>query len=252
MPTANGVLVKCHHCGKDIYRPQWWLKRQSLHFCNNACRGAWASTQTGEKAPAYKGAMIHVQCSQCGKQIERDPGKVKRNEHFFCGANCWDEWRKVNMRGENNPNWKEPVKTQCATCGTPIERNQARVGTRERKVHFCCKACKYEWMGKFFSGPTSPNWKGGTLKYYGPNWPEQKRLARERDNNTCQVCGCTRNKNGKELDVHHVKPFRSFNYIPGENENYRQANELTNLVCLCVKCHRKVERGKLPLQTRLV
>mgnify|MGYP000905401927 FL=1 len=247
------VPVQCHWCGKELLRQPSWANRDQRHFCDNTCRGAWQSTQTGEDAPAHKeGTTVQVECSQCGKRIERDRWKIERNDHFFCGADCWDEWRKIHMRGDANPNWKEPVKTKCATCGTPIERDQARVGTESRKVHFCCKACKYKWMGEFLSGPTSPHWKGGHIKYYGPNWPEQQRLARSRDKHTCQVCGRTRKQNGKELDVHHVVPFKSFNYIPGENENYLQANELTNLVCLCMRCHRKVERGKLPLQPRLV
>lgn len=252
MPAANGVLVKCHHCGKDIYRPQWWLKRQSLHFCDNTCRGAWVSTQTGEKAPAYKGTMVQVQCSQCGKDIERDPSKVERNEHFFCGRSCYDEWRKVHMCGDANPHFSPAVQTTCAWCGVAIQRKPSKVGTNKRTRHFCCAAHRAEWLKKTLVGPDSPLWKGGNIKYYGPNWPEQQRLARERDRNTCQVCGRTRKQNGKELDVHHVVPFKSFNYIPGENENYLQANELTNLVCLCMRCHRKVERRKLPLQPRLV
>lgn len=252
MPAANGIWTQCHQCGKAIYRPMWRLRRTERQFCNHACFSEWKKTQTGENANSYKGTQVQVQCSQCGKQIERDPAKVRRNDHFFCGGDCWNEWRKTHMRGENNPNWTEPVKTYCATCGKPVERNPARVGTTERKVHFCCKDCKHKWLTDFMSGPTSPNWKGGVVKYYGPNWHRQKRLARKRDNNTCRVCGATQKKNGKALDVHHVTPFRSFNYVPGENDNYVQANDLGNLVCLCMKCHRKVEHGVIALQPNLL
>lgn len=247
------VEVQCYHCGKTLLRHPYRLKNAKRQFCDNTCRGAWVSTQTGEKAPAYKGTKIGVQCSHCGKQIERSPDKVKRNDHFFCGATCWSEWRKVHMRGENNPNFSTPaIETVCAWCGVPIQRKPWRIGTDERKRHFCCAAHRAEWFKHTLVGPDSPLWKGGHVKYYGPNWNQQKRLARKRDNNTCQVCGRTQKKNGKALDVHHVKPFRSFNYVPGENENYLQANELTNLICLCIRCHRKVEHGKLPLQPRLV
>ena len=34
-------------------------------------------------------------------------------------------------------------------------------------------------------------------------------------------------------DGHNIKPFAIFNYIPEENENYIEANDLDNLVCLC-------------------
>lgn len=182
----------------------------------------------------------------------RDPSKVERNDHFFCHRTCFDMWKKSSMVGENNPNWIEPIKTQCATCGKPVERNPSRVGTTERKVHFCSKTCKHAWMREYMSGPDSPNWKGGSIRYYGPNWHGQKLAARKRDGYCCQICGITQKKNRKSLDVHHIIPFRTFNYIPGENENYLQANELSNLISLCRSCHIQVEAGHIPLQPKLL
>jgi DEAD/DEAH box helicase domain-containing protein len=44
--------------------------------------------------------------------------------------------------------------------------------------------------------------------------------------------------------VHHVIPFRSFGYVPGVNENYRQANALGNLLTLCAACHQRVESSR--------
>ncbi len=249
----GAVEVKCHHCGKTLIRHSRRIENAQRQFCDNVCRGAWQSTQTGEKANAYKGTQVQVQCSQCGKQIERDPGKVKRNKHFFCERDCFDEWRKVNMRGTGNPNFSTPaIDTTCAWCGISIQRKPWRIGINKRTRHFCCAAHRAEWLKKTLAGPDSPHWKGGNIKYYGPNWNDQKRLARKRDRNICRVCGATAKKNGKALDVHHVTPFRSFNYVPGENENYLQANRLENLVCLCVRCHRKVENGNLPLQPNLI
>jgi 5-methylcytosine-specific restriction endonuclease McrA len=246
------VEVQCHHCGKMLIRHSSRLKTAQRQFCDMDCRAAWQSTLRGDETNHYKGTLVHVQCSQCGKDIERTPSKVERNDHFFCGRSCYDEWRKVHMCGDANPHFSPAVQTTCAWCGVAIQRKPSKVGTNKRTRHFCCAAHRAEWLKKTLVGPDSPLWKGGNIKYYGPNWPEQQRLARERDRNTCQVCGRTRKQNGKELDVHHVVPFKSFNYIPGENENYLQANELTNLVCLCMRCHRKVERRKLPLQPRLV
>lgn len=76
---------------------------------------------------------------------------------------------------------------------------------------------------------------------YGPNWPQQRLRARGRDHFCCQVCGISEEQLGRELDVHHVRPFREFGYRPGENEAYRQANALDNLVSLCPPCHRRSE-----------
>jgi DEAD/DEAH box helicase domain-containing protein len=47
--------------------------------------------------------------------------------------------------------------------------------------------------------------------------------------------------------MHHIRPFREFGYVPGQNDHYRQANRLENLVTLCPSCHRRAEAGQ---QTR--
>jgi DEAD/DEAH box helicase domain-containing protein len=85
-------------------------------------------------------------------------------------------------------------------------------------------------------------WQGDPNDY-GPNWPQQRAAARARDGYRCTVCGAPE-RPGHQHDVHHIRPFRSFGYIPGVNENYRQANRLENLRTLCRSCHQKVERSQ--------
>ncbi len=75
----------------------------------------------------------------------------------------------------------------------------------------------------------------------GPNWERQRDLARARDGYACAVCR-TPEPPGRSHDVHHVRPFHTFGWRPGENEAYRQANQLENLVTLCPACHRAAER----------
>ena len=58
---------------------------------------------------------------------------------------------------------------------------------------------------------------------YGPNWEQQRRRALARDEERCTVCGAEA-RPGQGLHVHHVRPFRDFGYLPGENDNFRQAN----------------------------
>lgn len=78
---------------------------------------------------------------------------------------------------------------------------------------------------------------------YGPNWQQQRKLVLARDNYRCQTCGAEA-RPGTGLHVHHKRPFREFNYIPGLNDNYRQANQLDNLITLCPSCHRRAEMGQ--------
>ena len=44
--------------------------------------------------------------------------------------------------------------------------------------------------------------------------------------------------------MHHLTPFRAFGYVPGLNESYKLANDLSNLSTLCRACHRRVEAGR--------
>jgi 5-methylcytosine-specific restriction endonuclease McrA len=87
------------------------------------------------------------------------------------------------------------------------------------------------------SGPNNRNWRGGPLPYYGPNWRQARRNARLRDRYTCQRCGVTEAMLGKQLDVHHIEPFRNFGV-----ERYQEANGTANLISLCPSCHLSIER----------
>ncbi len=76
---------------------------------------------------------------------------------------------------------------------------------------------------------------------YGTNWDRQKRLARQRDNYQCQLCGVPEIEQAHP--VHHKIPFRLF-------MNPQEANRLENLITLCPACHRKVE-GTVHVQSGL-
>jgi len=81
------------------------------------------------------------------------------------------------------------------------------------------------------------------LADYGPSWPKQRRAALERDGHHCRTCGAPE-PTGREHDVHHIRPFREFNYIPGETDTHVQANDLGNLITLCRRCHLEAESSQ--------
>jgi DEAD/DEAH box helicase domain-containing protein len=69
---------------------------------------------------------------------------------------------------------------------------------------------------------------------YGPNWLRQRNQARQRDQFTCQVCGAL--EQGTAHQVHHKRPFRTFN-------SFIEANQLDNLITLCPACHQRAEQA---------
>jgi len=67
---------------------------------------------------------------------------------------------------------------------------------------------------------------------YGPDWEEIRGIVLVRDQNTCQICG--RFSETRSLHVHHKMPMRSF-------ESFQEANNLSNLISLCPRCHQRAE-----------
>lgn len=91
------------------------------------------------------------------------------------------------------------------------------------------------------SGEEHPQWSGGVVDYYGPNWFTQRNRARGRDNYTCQRCGVNESEQSMQLDVHHKTP-RS-HYVDGGGEvDYEEMNRIENLITLCRSCHKTMER----------
>lgn len=67
---------------------------------------------------------------------------------------------------------------------------------------------------------------------YGLNWTKQRRRCLERDDHQCRVCRIDQSELDRELAVHHITPRLEF-----EDGNWREMNDLSNLVSLCPSCH---------------
>jgi len=231
MPAKTGKFpVPCTHCGKQLERYPYQLKARDHHFCDIRCVSAYFKTLVGPDAPCYK--RVTLTCPVCGKDFVRVPHEVRNSRQSFCSLECY----LANKASTT-------VTVACDACGKPLTRQQKQL--RLCKHYFCDMQCEGKWLSANAAGSSNPNWKGGAVTYYGPNWESQKRAVRERDGHCCQACGVR--KKDVNLDVHHIIPFKTFGYIPDENDHYLQANQLDNLVSLCRQCHAKVERGRLVL-----
>lgn len=213
MPQKN-----CAHCGKEFHVAPSQAHR--VNCCSVEC--------------GYAHKQVTRVCDYCGLQFKTNKKRSKR----FCSRACS---AKGMVRHSTVPNLQKPnsfVMLNCEWCGRgyTIHRYFIEGG---RVSRFCSKACLGLWHSATLRGNKSARWKGGKKQHRGANWATQKRYALERDNRTCQICKV---KNGKKkyfIHVHHITPFRLF------NGDYLKANELSNLITLCWKCHKKVERGDL-------
>lgn len=101
---------------------------------------------------------------------------------------------------------------------------------------------KYDARHK--TGEDAYEYTGGTIRYYGPNWPEQKEARLEMDDYECVVCGKSQeeilesgDKDG--LQVHHINKLK--NFVDGDNVDFERANRIENLLSLCRQCHNRWE-----------
>lgn len=152
--------------------------------------------------------------------------------------------QKPDNTGKQHKNGNTiPVKVTCDQCGEKIER---MYGKARNNLSFCKKECQNKWsshnynrdiMAQFnpqnFIREQHPSYKGGHSKKMGANYQKNRRKVRERDNNTCQVCGIHQ-ENATQMHTHHIKPRREF-------DDMVEANKTENLITLCCICHPKVE-----------
>lgn len=110
--------------------------------------------------------------------------------------------------------------------------------------YFCSRSCMWAY---YRDNPKEHPQYNGYTPHRGPNWEEQRVAVRKRANYTCEACGINEGNRttARKYEVHHIIPFRMFGI-----EQYKQANDLDNLILLCVRCHHLVECGRLAILPR--
>lgn len=194
------VSCVCVHCNKNFVTKVSQKRYQKYglpKFCSTKCR---------------KEHYTAV-CSYCGKIFHCPPSVVnqRKSKKVFCSNNCRNAFF-------------HPQRT-CKQCGKVLF-NQRWAKDRP----FCSRKCYSEYLSLNNCQENHPRWTGGFANHTGREWRQAQRLVRKRDNNTCQLCGVTAKQLGKNMDVHHIIPFRiSQNHSPD------------NLICLCPSCHTKLD-----------
>lgn len=225
----------CKGCKKEFKRI-WYPSRKLPQYCTSSCR---------------KSHRITVICEICSKTFKVPPSREHRK---YCSKKCKHKgterknkickWCKKSYKPTSYMNQgycclqcfadaKKATRLQkiCEICGKEFEVRKGYGHAR-----FCSLKCSAIGIAK--RGPDSPSWQGGCIRYRGPNWNQQARKTRKRDNYTCQICNLYQKK--PALCAHHIVPFRHF------NGDYKTANKLSNLITLCPKCHASVENADRP------
>lgn len=215
----------CQQCQQSFPTPR---RHPHQKYCSTTCRDIARNT------------CIDLPCSCCGKLVNRSRSRATQ-AHVYCSKACESILKKqIAPRGESHVQHVTPVTVPCDTCGVMLNRRPSEV----RPHNFCNRLCQRTWQREsgYSTGANNGAWRGGYTDYRGPNWHKQSKAAQKRDNHTCQHCGSTSN-----LQVHHVIPYQTFG-------SYIDANNLGNLLTLCMTCHTTAEwqyRKDHPESTRL-
>lgn len=223
------VAKICQICGTPYFP---WATSPNSSTCSRACQS---------KA---KIRQVSKTCERCGKPFSVYQARAAAR---FCSWAC-----RSGI-----------IEKTCDNCGTAYTVK----GGHAHKRRTCSRRCAAELRGKegrgarkgqtktdaereaisetlraHYGGDPSKHWnyKGGIAPTRGQSWQGQRRKARERDGYRCQCCGITEAELGKQLSVHHRRPYRYFT-------SHLEANALDNLISSCQSCHMKLEHGKITL-----
>ena len=244
--------VPCDYCGQEIYRRPSSLQEHQHKFCSRQCQSLWQT----------ENQTVDALCDMCGNSFRRIQSLYNASIHHFCSVECKRAQEQLH---------RQRIKRICEACGktflvypSHVKYHAARfcsnecagtaiewpelvciqcekpfkvIPSRIAKARFCSKDCRHAFDSEHKSGAANHNWKGGPIGNYGHNWARQRKRALKRDH-VCRICGISRNLNGRDLSIHHVRPIRDF-------PNPRKANFLANLITLCEPCHKLVEQGQI-------
>ena len=220
----------CPVCGSLFER----YAKDSAKYCSRRCSGKVIGPRnTGRPVVP----VITRTCEQCGIVFQTKEQRLRR----FCSPRCWTAWQSANLRGERNalkgrptgrPAWNKQPRYEylCGWCGRTFVAKENGHPNR-----FCTKACSTEWNAERQRRYALGERDDDRNPFYGASWRSALRAIRLRDA-VCQRCGKTPAQNKRQLDVHHLVPFRLF----GEGRHL-DANDPRNLVALCRACHKVVE-----------
>lgn len=214
---SNYITRTCPVCDKEYQADTGRLKHGRQTTCSRKCSYEFrAQKQT---------TSLTLICMFCGKEVIREPAQVNRK--VFCSKTCYDAWCVTRHRN-----------VVCIVCGKHYK-------TKKVASRHCSRKCFEITHRTRMAGERNPSYIDGRSANAtydaGVNWKVIRRKVYKRDNFRCQICGvkCVAKNNATEetshriIQCHHKDPYK-------RSKN----NDLSNLVTLCIRCHRSVHNGK--------
>ena len=200
----------CIYCGKTFSTKQSKRvscgKRDKLH------------------RPNEKERMVDVVCGHCGEIFQKTAGAYKAAVRDGKNQGCCQLHTHI-LNGST-------LSLTCDECGKVFERAKS---LSTGKYSFCSKECLNKNLEHVLRGEDHYHYiDGKSSNWRGAGWKPIRRHIRKRDNNTCYLCGITKDELGQELSVHHLVRFEEF-------EDSAEANDYANLISLCPSCHHSEE-----------
>jgi 5-methylcytosine-specific restriction endonuclease McrA len=217
------------------YRSGWWLERKYWDE-------GWSQAETAAEC-GVSPRCIRKWMQKRGVETREMVGE----NHPQYGEERDDETKaKISETMEGRGFSEETIERfRAARCGSEIpEATREKISESLSGVERSDET--RERMSDARTGAQNPQWKGGVSDSYGPGWKKARERVRERDA-VCQHCG--REGDDRQLDVHHVLPFRLFDQA--DDTPTEKAHEPGNLVLLCRPCHRKAEAGEIEFDSSL-
>lgn len=245
---------KCYICGRDIYRNP--NSRSDSPTCSRKCRSALVKIQNGK----------YVVCDNCGVVIYKKNSRVSSLN--FCCAKCHREYRDCGIdidtlrHHHSNGLYDNEIAEMYGCSRALISRlTKKYVDSSDRRV----KIDDVELRQRISN--TNRGKKTGKENHNFKGDGDYKSLARGLFNSisrnhllksgfTCEICG---SKSG-DKHVHHIKPFSiiveeflshrvgiSLDEFSTELLRWPDFTDETNLVTVCVDCHKDIHYGDNPV-----
>lgn len=232
------IWGECGVCGREIAVNNK-DKDTEIHVCSEECHKKHLSqSRQGEKHHNYGRDYIEKVCSWCGDEYS-DYG-FKRVK--FCSRVCMEQAAAdfiENSPMEDHPRYNQ-VEVECEFCGGALYRCGALVEKHDK--FFCNNRCRGDWQRETPSVSWHPAYSDVHHEtYYGSEWQGIRKKIRKRDDYTCVNCAREEEDMVRELDVHHLTPYRHF-------KDGKEAHTDSNLVTLCRSCHMSIESTDIELE----